>query len=248
MPCLLSRFRVATASSARLVRIAIGAPIACVACLGSLDALGAEATPLPSAPASASAPPLAEALLRVKRRLVPFEVLQGRFEQEKRIAKIKRPLKSRGRFALLRGKGVLWRTEAPIQSLLTLTANAMSVVQNNQTVVSVSLTEQPALRWLGQTVFAVFMTDLEQLGQSFTLLEARVPEKPAPWSLSLEPRDAAVARLMRNILLTGGEHIESIEIAEQNGDSTRIVLLDPDSQSPLAVEDARQLGRTPGKP
>jgi outer membrane lipoprotein carrier protein LolA len=189
-----------------------------------------------------------DALLGIQRRLAPFEVLQGRFEQEKRIAKIKHPLKSRGRFALLRGTGVLWRTEAPIQSLLSLTADAMSVVQNKQTIVSISLSEQPGLRFLGQTVFAVFMTDLAQLRQSFTLLEARVPEKPASWYLSLRPREPAVAKLMRAVQLTGGDHIESIEISEQNGDSTRILLLDPDSQSPLAPEDARLLGRAPGKP
>jgi hypothetical protein len=121
-------------------------------------------------------------------------------------------------------------------------------VQNNQTIVSVALPEQQGLRFLGQTVFAVLMTDLEQLRQSFTLLEARVPEKPAPWSLSLQPREALVAKLLRAIQLTGGEYIESIEISERNGDGTRIVLLDPDNHSPLAVEDARLLGRAPGKP
>jgi hypothetical protein len=92
------------------------------------------------------------------------------------------------------------------------------------------------------------MTDVQQIQQGFTVLGARAPQKPAPWSLSLRPREAAVARLMREIDLTGREHIESIEIFERNGDSTLIRLHSPDSRSPLPGEDALLLERTAGKP
>jgi hypothetical protein len=223
-----------------------------VACLGVVPLLAAEpgkpAAAAPAASAAAVSPAAVDLLRLVQQRLVPFQTLQGRFEQEKRIARINRPLKSRGRFALRRGQGVLWRTEAPIESLLTLTADALSVVQNNQTIVSTSLTGQPALRFLGQSVFAVFMTDVQQLRKSFTLLGGSVPERPLSWSLSLRPEDPAVARLMQEIQLTGGDQIQSIEISERGGDSTRIVLLDVDSRSPLSPGDARLLGRPPGDP
>jgi hypothetical protein len=246
MHSLLSRFRVILAPSARVTRISLGVS---VAWLCPLHALRAEPSVAANAPPAAAPEPLPVAeLLLIKQRLVPFETLQGRFEQQKRIAKIKRPLESRGRFTLVRGKGVLWRTEAPIQSLLTLTADALSVVQDQNTVVSISLDEQPGLRFLAQTLFAVFMTDVQQIQQGFTVLGARAPQKPAPWSLSLRPREAAVARLMREIDLTGREHIESIEIFERNGDSTLIRLHSPDSRSPLPGEDALLLERTAGKP
>jgi hypothetical protein len=54
--------------------------------------------------------------------------------------------------------------------------------------------------------------------------------------------------LMRQIALTGGEQIESVEISERNGDSTLIRLLEIDRRAALSVEDARLLARTPGKP
>jgi outer membrane lipoprotein carrier protein LolA len=225
-----------------------------VACLGALPVLGAEpAAPAPepsAAPAAAASedPAPVDALRLVQQRLVPFQTLQGRFEQTKQIAKIKRPLESRGRFALLRGGGVLWRTEAPIQSVLTLTADALTVVQNDRIIVSTPLAGQPALRFLGQSVFAVFMTDVRQIENSFTLLAARVPERPLPWSVSLRPRDAAVAKLMREIQLTGTEQLQTIQISERGGDSTRIVLRDLDDHSPLSPEDARLLGQAAGTP
>jgi outer membrane lipoprotein carrier protein LolA len=238
---LLSRSRVAAVSPGRLAPIALGL---CVAGLVAIRALGAE----PGAPATVDAPSASDALVLVGQRLVPFQTLLGRFEQEKRIAKIKRPLSSRGRFALVRGKGVLWRTEAPIQSLLTLTADTLSVAQGDRQSVSLSLGAQPGLRFLGQTVFAVFMTDVLQIRRSFSLIDGVVPDRPLPWRLSLKPRDAAVAKLMREIQLTGGEQIESVEIFERNGDSTMIRLLELDSRSPLALEDARLLERALGRP
>jgi hypothetical protein len=205
-------------------------------------------SPAQAAAAPVQGPEPADALLLIQQRLVPFRTLQGYFEQEKQIAKIQRPLKSRGRFALLRGVGVLWRTEAPIQSLLTLTADTLTVVQNDQTIVSTSLAGQPALRFLGQSVFAVFMTDVRQIKNSFTLLAARVPERPLPWSLSLKPRDAAAAQLMLEVRLTGAEQLQSIQILERGGDSTRIVLRDVDDHAALSPEDARLLGRAAGTP
>jgi outer membrane lipoprotein carrier protein LolA len=247
-----SRSRVAAVLSARWARITLGGV---VASLGALPALGAE--PAAQAPVPAAAQPTAavvpgpepvDALLLVQQRLVPFRTLQGHFDQEKQIARIQRPLRSRGRFALLRGAGVLWQTEAPIQSLLTLTADTLTVVQNNQTIVSTPLAGQPALRFLGQSVFAVFMTDVQQIKDSFTLLGAHVPERPLPWSLSLRPRDAAVAQLMPEIRLTGAEQLQSIQILERGGDSTRIVLRDVDDHAPLSPEDARLLGRAAGNP
>lgn len=204
--------------------------------------------PAPSPTQATVAPAPLDSLLLVQQRLLPFQTLQGHFEQEKQIVRIKRPVKSRGRFALVRGAGVLWRTEAPIQSLLTLNADALTVVQNNQTVVSTSLAGQPALRFLAQSVFAVFMTDVRQIRDRFTLLAARVPERPLPWSLSLKPRDAAVAQLIQEIQLTGAEQLQSIQLLERGGDSTRIVLRDVDDHSPLGPEEARLLGPAAGTP
>jgi hypothetical protein len=249
MRWLLSSFRVAAASSARLAPIGLGLS---VASFGSMRALGAE----PDAPVQIEAasepavvdPRAPDGLLLVKQRLVSFQILQGRFEQEKRIAKIRRPLESRGRFVLVQGKGMLWRTEAPIQSLLTLTADALSVVQGDHRIVSRSLSGDSSLRVFGQGVVAAFMGDVSQIRQSFRLIAAHVPQRPAPWSLSLQPREAAVGKLMREIQLVGGEQIESIKISESNGDNTLIRLLDLDRQSPLAAEDARLLGRADGKP
>lgn len=196
--------------------------------------------PQPAHAEPAAQAPDADVLLAIKARLHTFEVLHGKFEQEKRLAKIKRPLKSRGRFILKRGQGVLWRTEAPIQSLLVMTRDSVRVIKNDKTVVSISLSEQPGLRLMGKIVFAVFAADVEEIRQSFEIVSGQA-KAGEPWQVTLKPRDAGIAKIISRISLSGGDHVETLEILEQNTDVTRIRFADLDRTSPLADEDERLL-------
>lgn len=214
-----------------LVALALGAP-----CL----------TTAPAAAEPAAAAANDDVLLAIKARLHTFEALQGKFEQEKQLAKIKKPLKSRGRFALKRRQGVVWRTEAPIQSLLVMTRDAVRVIKNDKTVVSIDISEQPGLRLMGKIVFAVFAADVEEIKQSFEIVSGQA-KAGEPWSVALKPRDATVAKVISRISLTGSDHVETLEIVEQNSDITRIRFADLDSTHPLTDEDERLLSAAPSK-
>lgn len=189
-------------------------------------------------PAPAGAP---DVLPAIKARLHTFEALQGKFEQEKQLAKIKKPLKSRGRFVLKRGQGVLWRTDVPIQSVLVMTRDAVRVIKSDRTVMSISLTEQPGLRLMGKIVFAVFAADVEEIRQSFEIVSGQA-KAGEPWQVTLKPRDAGVAKVIKSISLSGGEYVQTLEIVEQNSDLTRIRFTDVDSTRPISEEDVALLG------
>jgi hypothetical protein len=181
------------------------------------------------------APPGPELLQAIKKRVRRFELLQGKFEQQKRLAKIKRPLKSRGSFALQRGS-VLWRTEAPIRSLLVMTHDKVRVIKDDHTVMSLSLSEQPGLRLMGKIVSAVFAGDIDAIRQSFQIVSGQAPANE-PWQIVLKPRDAAVAKVIAQIAISGSEHVDSLELAEKNGDATLIRFKALDSERPLSAED-----------
>ena len=51
--------------------------------------------------------------------------LHGDFTQEKRVAGLPMPLKSRGSFALLRGHGMVWRTASPLPGTVVLGAQGV---------------------------------------------------------------------------------------------------------------------------
>lgn len=195
-------------------------------------------------PAHAAAPQQ-DVLAAVKHRLKPFETLQGHFEQEKRLAKIKKPLKSRGSFVLQRGRGVLWRTEAPISSLLAMTRDSVAVVRDGKTVASIGFNEQPALRLMGRVVFAVFAADLDEIQKSFDVTSSSLAADGSGWALTLRPKDPAFSKVIRSIQLNGSAYLENLELQEANGDSTLIRFRDLDAQAKLRPEDARLLEPSP---
>ncbi|HEX6768848.1 MAG TPA: outer membrane lipoprotein carrier protein LolA, partial [Candidatus Binatia bacterium] len=49
------------------------------------------------------------------------KVLCGRFDQTKQLAGLKNPLRSNGRFCVVAGKGVLWRSLQPFANTVRLT-------------------------------------------------------------------------------------------------------------------------------
>ena len=73
-----------------------------------LSAAGLLLAALLGAPAHAAAP-----VAKIQAMLAKPEQLCGRFEQSKQLAGMKKPLASSGRFCVVAGKGVMWRTLKP---------------------------------------------------------------------------------------------------------------------------------------
>ena len=71
---------------------------------------------LAGACAQAAAP-----VAKIQSMLAKPDVLCGRFDQTKQLAGMKKPLLSHGRFCVVKGKGVLWRTLKPFPNTLRLT-------------------------------------------------------------------------------------------------------------------------------
>ncbi|HTH45242.1 MAG TPA: outer membrane lipoprotein carrier protein LolA, partial [Oxalicibacterium sp.] len=69
-----------------------------------------------AAAANAAAP-----VAKIQSMLAKPAVLCGRFDQTKTLAGMKKPLLSNGRFCVVAGKGVLWRTLQPFPDTLRLT-------------------------------------------------------------------------------------------------------------------------------
>jgi hypothetical protein len=170
--------------------------------------------------------PAAEPFDAVKARLRTFETLKGRFSQSKRIQGIKRPLKSSGTFIVLRAKGVLWKTERPIQSLLVISKAAISVVKDGKKTDQISMKEQPALRLIGEVVFALFSADTESLKAHFKVTSSKLDED-SPWKLQLQPLDPLIARAIKGINLEGGSSVSLIQVLETNGDSSLVGFTEP---------------------
>lgn len=143
--------------------------------------------------------------------------LHGRFSQSKAIAGLTRPLLSRGSFALSAGKGLVWRTEAPLRSSVVLTARGVFVL------------DQGAPRRLGAGSEALALMrellsgDAAALARAFTVSRPEGPPAAGgPWRLVLEPRPGPLAGIFSRIDARGGAFAESAELLERSGDRTNI--------------------------
>lgn len=155
------------------------------------------------------------------------QVLRGRYRQQKHLREIPAPLSSTGEFLLVRGRGLWWHTQTPLDAEVTLVAGR----------------PQPsAPEAAASLLLALFVLDLEPLARSFDLFLMEAP--PAPhWLLGLRPRDAALGAFFEQVIVSGGARVERVTLFEATGDRTEITLdAVPQPLSSLTSIERKRLG------
>lgn len=170
----------------------------------------------------------------IKASLSPFEVLHGNFRQSKSIRILKNPLKSSGSFVLVKGKGVLWKSLKPMPSLLKVTPDAISQFKNGKVAFQMKSDEQPALKLIGKVLFAVFSADVSELKKHFEISGSL---KNGHWEATLLPKEAWVGKVAKEIKLEGGKTLDTLRLAEANGDATVISFVDVRLKAPLSADE-----------
>lgn len=148
--------------------------------------------------------------------------LQGRFEQQKKITVLPAPLVSSGRFALEQGQSIEWQLLEPVQQTIRLSPGGITLEAAGKTsgALGDAMPAQGA-----ETLTRVFMAVVS--GEWRTLrdyFDITATGEPDAWQLVLTPRSPGLAAYIRQIDIRGGEFTDQLDIAEANGDSTRIRL------------------------
>jgi hypothetical protein len=211
-----------------------GAVLLVLAILAVLAAPVLEAAPTPrTAPAPAGEGEGARA------RLAQPEVLRGHFVQEKQLEGFRNPLRSRGGFLLLRGRGVAWDTVEPFATSTVLThARLLTTMPDGSSRLLLDAEASPGMATVNALLMALVAGDLDTLAPQFTLTET--PADDGAWTLELRPRDADLQRVFARIELRGDRHVREVRIEETAGDRTTIVFQDlVEAPEPTASELAR---------
>lgn len=160
--------------------------------------------------------------------------LECRFEEEKHLALLALPLRSRGKLYFLRPGYLARRVEAPQEQAVTITPTELRMKDAEGEEV-IDLRQAAEVRHFVTSLVQVFAGNLEQLERAYRVQYAADPdpEKARHWSLVLTPRERPLTEMMRSLTLRGeGEAVGGIEVVEPNGDRTvtRIVAADPERQ------------------
>lgn len=189
---------------------------------------------------ASAAQPVPPLVRDIRQRLANDPVLRGAFEQRKSVKGFRNPLVSRGEFVVARQRGVLWRTLEPFASSLVVTRDRVLARQADGSVTRrLQADEEPAVRTVSETLFALMAADLALLAERFQI-EGELGKEG--WHLMLLPRDAALARWLQRVELEGDRFLRAVRLQEASGDQTHIRLsrhaaaaaLTPDEEAQFA--------------
>ncbi|GBU28109.1 hypothetical protein R84B8_01667 [Treponema sp. R8-4-B8] len=151
-------------------------------------------------------------------RLAEHPIVQGNFEQEKTLSRLKRVLNSSGNFIIAAGLGMVWDTVKPFPSTLTLGKDYLiqSRPGGQRTVLSAQGNET-FLR-MAEVISAVFSGNSQGLMDNFNVYFSG---GASAWELGLIPKNNSIGVFAEKIIMKGDIAIRSILIYEQNGDTVQ---------------------------
>lgn len=162
--------------------------------------------------------------------LVPSQVaVKGTFTQRKNIKPLKRPFTSSGNFIYYPNKGLLWHTQEPLEAMKLFAQNGVySINQQGEKHKEATLDNEFFL--------ALFSADEQKLATFFTTKTQISNDDKHAQCLALTPKSELLTSLFTQINLCTKhsektEQIPSeIELIEENGNNTHIVLQLLDTQ------------------
>ena len=150
-----------------------------------------------------------DVLTQITTRLAKTPIINGNFQQEKRLKVLRKPLISTGTFTYHQSKGVIWKTLTPVASLLLVNDTHLLTTQGEQAV--------PAA--FGKVFKAMLGGDLNQLTDGFSITGS---DQKLAWQLELKPKDELLKKIISSIVLSGDNELRLLEIQEAGGNMTRI--------------------------
>ncbi|QSQ16374.1 LolA family protein [Myxococcus landrumensis] len=179
-----------------------------------------------------------DVVTQVRARLADVPLLRGGFEQKKTVSGFKKPLVSRGVFLLAREQGVLWDTQTPFASTLTLTRKSLSAQQGSGAAAyHLDASKEPGLAAVNEVMFALLSGDVAALSKRFRV-EGSL-EGAEGWKLTLTPTDAGLVRVFRVIHLEGDKYVRQVRLEEARGDVS-VIQFDKLAQTPSPTETEAQ--------
>jgi hypothetical protein len=159
-----------------------------------------------------------ELLGGILKRLGEPAVVRAQFVQERLITDMTRPTESRGRIAVSRSDGLLWRIESPLRFTLAFTPTGI-IETGPDGVRRLRAQGRSVDTQIGRVLRGILGADEPTLRESF---DATATGSAQRWTIRLAPRAREMARVLREIRLGGGRHLETIEVEETAGNLTTI--------------------------
>lgn len=154
--------------------------------------------------------------------------LEATYTEEKKLALLALPLKSKGRILFLPPGHLFRAVEAPEPATLRITPDELRT-EDRDGKQSIDLRRSDNLRVFITALVQVFAGDEAALQKAFTVTYAPVADSKNGWTLELLPKEQSLQRMMKSLQLRGvGETVTAILVVDPNGDRTTTTIVTAD--------------------
>ncbi|MBQ7881426.1 MAG: outer membrane lipoprotein carrier protein LolA, partial [Treponema sp.] len=155
------------------------------------------------------------------------KVTSGDFILEKKSEKLKRPLKSFGKFVFSQ-EGILWKTEKPFPSVMAITTTYIIQTKIDGSKVVTDGSSNEVFKSVAQTVSSLFSGNINSLENFFLINDFSYQNNE--WKVSLKPKDKNIESTLNNVVIGGvfkekKASMDFIQIMQNKTDITTYNLL-----------------------
>lgn len=143
-----------------------------------------------------------------------YDVISGDFVQTKSIKKLNRNFVSTGTFRISKTSGVVWKTQKPFPSEMIVSDAGISERNANGVVRTISSKDNPVFAQFSMTIQALFSGNLSELETRFNIYYEKNPNGNR---IGLVPREAAVRKVIANIVMDVSENLDKVVITDGEG-------------------------------
>ncbi len=165
-------------------------------------------------------------------------VTSGDFIQEKNAAKLKRPLRSSGKFIFC-DEGILWQTLKPFPSTMAVTKTSIIQTKADGSKTVTDGSSNQVFTSVAETLSSIFCGDKTKLESFFNIKDFKADSKN--WSVLLTPKDSTIASTLKEIELSGSvgkkSTLDNLKIFQGETDSTFYTLLNQQYRQELSNEE-----------
>lgn len=155
------------------------------------------------------------------------KVTSGDFVLEKKSEKLKRPLKSFGKFVFSQ-EGILWKTEKPFPSVMAITTTYIIQTKIDGSKVVTDGSSNEVFKSVAQTISSLFSGNINSLENFFLINDFSYQNNE--WKVSLKPKDKNIESTLNNVVIGGvfkekKASMDFIQIMQNKTDITTYNLL-----------------------
>ena len=176
-------------------------------------------------------------IARSLEQMTRYGVVVGDFKQTKAIKKLNREFVSTGTFSISKVSGVVWKTQKPFPSELTVSDSSITERSINGSVRTISTKDNPIFAEFSKVIKAMLFGNIAELEANFKLFyEGDSRSSDGRFRVGLIPREKSMQKVIANIVMDASKSLDNDAALSL---LNRVVVTDADG-NPVTYEFSNQ--------